>query len=86
LKWPQVGEFGWPPRPYDCCMSPFALLPLYSGAAWVKEWGHWQTDILAAWALGGTIGYLAHERESPFILGVLPHGAMIGLKTKFCPT
>jgi undecaprenyl-diphosphatase len=60
-----------------------ALLPVYSGVARVKEWGHWQTDILAAWALGGVSGYWAHERDSPLILSVMPHSVMVGLKTQF---
>jgi uncharacterized membrane protein YgdD (TMEM256/DUF423 family) len=60
-----------------------ALLPVYTGVARVKEWGHWQTDVLAAWALGGVSGYWAHTRDSPFILSVMPHGIVVGLKTQF---
>src|ERR1035438_5714598 len=60
-----------------------ALLPLYSGVARIKEWGHWQTDVLASWALGGATGYWAYTRETPLILSVLPHGVMVGLHTQF---
>jgi undecaprenyl-diphosphatase len=60
-----------------------ALLPVYSGVARVKERGHWQTDILASWALGGVTGYWAHERDSPLILSVMPHSIVVGLKTQF---
>ncbi|TMH37401.1 MAG: phosphatase PAP2 family protein [Betaproteobacteria bacterium] len=60
-----------------------ALLPLYTGAIRVKNWGHWQTDVLASWALGGITGYWAYKRESPLILSVMPHGIMVGLKTSF---
>ncbi len=60
-----------------------ALLPLYSGVARMKEWGHWQTDVLASWALGGVAGYWAYTRETPLILSVLPHGVMVGLHTEF---
>jgi acid phosphatase family membrane protein YuiD len=60
-----------------------ALLPAYDAIARVKVHGHWQTDVLASLALGTTTGYLAHSRESPFILGVLPHGFMIGVKHSF---
>ena len=42
-----------------------ALLPLYSGVARMKEWGHWQTDVLASWALGGVTGYWASTRDPP---------------------
>jgi undecaprenyl-diphosphatase len=60
-----------------------ALLPIYSGIARVKEQGHWQTDIIASWALGVGTGYLAHSLGTPLILSVMPHGVMIGWKTQF---
>jgi hypothetical protein len=60
-----------------------ALLPVYTGVARVKEWGHWQTDVLASWALGAATGYWGHSREAPFILSVLPHGVMVGIHTQF---
>ncbi|HYR35784.1 MAG TPA: phosphatase PAP2 family protein [Burkholderiales bacterium] len=59
------------------------LLPLYDAIARVKVGAHWQTDVLAGWALGTATGYLAQRRESPFILGVLPHGFSVGLKKQF---
>src|SRR5450759_5388515 len=59
------------------------LLPVYDGIARMKVWGHWQTDVLAGFALGGLTGYYAHNRDSPFILGVFPHGFMIGLHKQF---
>ena len=60
-----------------------ALLPAYDAVARVKVHAHWQTDVLASVALGTTSGYLAHSRESPFILGLLPHGFVIGLEHSF---
>ena len=60
-----------------------ALLPAYSGVARMKEWGHWQTDVLASWALGTATGYWAHTRETPLILSVMPHGVMVGWHTQF---
>lgn len=60
-----------------------ALLPLYSGVARMKEWGHWQTDVLASWALGGVTGYWAYTLDTPLILSVLPHSVMVGLHTQF---
>jgi PAP2 superfamily len=59
------------------------LLPIYDGIARMKVQAHWQTDVLAGFALGGLTGYYAHNRESPFILSVLPHGFMVGLHKKF---
>lgn len=59
------------------------LLPIYDGIARMKVQAHWQTDVLAGFALGGLTGYYAHNRDSPFILGVLPHGFTIGVRKQF---
>lgn len=59
------------------------VLPAYDAAARVKEGAHWQSDVLAGWALGTTVGYFAAKRQSPFFLNVLPHGFMVGLHAKF---
>ena len=59
------------------------LLPAYIATARVKVQAHWQTDVLAGFALGTLTGYLAHTRDSPVILGVLPHGFMVGLRAQF---
>jgi len=59
------------------------LLPVYDAIARVKTQGHWQTDVLAATALGTLTGYLAHRRDNPFILGVLPHGITVGVHKRF---
>jgi undecaprenyl-diphosphatase len=59
------------------------LLPAYDAIARVKVGAHWQTDVLAGWALGTATGYLARRRDDPFILGVLPHGFTVGLKKQF---
>ena len=76
---PYMFEYG---RDYPAVYA-LALLPIYSGIARVKEWGHWQTDVLASWALGTGMGYWAHTRETPIILSIMPHGIMVGLKTSF---
>lgn len=60
-----------------------AILPIYDGIARVKSQAHWQTDILASWALGAGIAWYAHSREHPLILGVLPHGFEIGIRRSF---
>lgn len=58
-------------------------LPLYDAAARVKTRGHWQTDVLAAWALGTAFGIFAHDRDLPFFLGMMPHGVMVGWHASF---
>jgi PAP2 superfamily len=59
------------------------LLPAYDTVARVKVHAHWQTDVMASFALGTTTGYLAHTRDSPVILSALPHGFMVGLRAQF---
>ena len=59
------------------------LVPLYVGVARVKAQAHWQTDVLAGWAVGGLAGWYAHERDSPLLLQIMPHGIFVGLKKKF---
>jgi undecaprenyl-diphosphatase len=59
------------------------LLPLYVGAGRIKNQAHWQTDVLAGWAVGGLSGWYAHSRETPFMIEILPHGFAVGLKTQF---
>ena len=43
-------------------------LPVYDAIARVKVQSHWQTDVLAGFAIGTAAGYYAHSREHPFIL------------------
>ena len=59
------------------------LLPVYDGIARLKSNAHWQTDVLAGFALGTAAGYYAHNRDTPFVLGVLPHGFSVGIRGKF---
>lgn len=58
-------------------------LPAYDSVARMKTWGHWQTDVLAGWAIGTAWGIYAHGREMPFFLSVMPHGVMLGWHTTF---
>lgn len=60
-----------------------ALLPVYDGIARMKTWGHWQSDVLAGLALGGTMGWLMHDREAPLVLGVLPQGFSVGFNKRW---
>ena len=59
------------------------LLPVYDGIARLKSNAHWQTDVLAGFALGTAAGYFAHGRESPITLGILPHGFTVGIRRRF---
>ena len=58
-------------------------LPVYDGIARMKVRGHWQTDVLAGFALGTASGYWAHSREKPFVLNMLPNGIMVGYHARW---
>ncbi len=59
------------------------ILPAYDMVARVKVRGHWQSDVLAGFALGTMAGMYAHSRSQPLVLSALPQGFMVGLKKKF---
>jgi hypothetical protein len=59
------------------------LLPIYDSVARMKSQAHWQSDVIAGYALGGLTAYYAHNRDSPFFLGLLPHGIYAGFKKDF---
>jgi len=59
------------------------LLPLYVGAGRIKNQAHWQTDVLAGWAVGGLSGWFAHSRDVPIMIQLLPHGFQIGYGRQF---
>jgi hypothetical protein len=59
------------------------LLPAYDAVARVKSHAHWQSDVLAAWALGTGVGWYAHDREQPFTVTVLPKAVTVGWRTRF---
>ena len=60
------------------------LLPLYDGIARMKVQAHWQSDVIAGFALGSAAGWLMHSNpNTPYVLSVLPHGFYIGLKKSF---
>ena len=67
----------------DLAVYALLLLPLYVGAGRIKNQQHWQTDVLAGWAVGGLSGWYAHERDVPILIELLPHGVAVGLKAKF---
>ncbi len=59
------------------------LLPLYDSVARVKVRAHWQSDVLASFAIGTAIGAFAHSRSSAISVGLLPHGLTVGWKKSF---
>ncbi len=59
------------------------LLPLYDMVARMKVQAHWQTDVLAGFAVGTLSGYYAHSRQKSFTLQILPGGFSVGLKREF---
>ncbi len=57
-------------------------LPVYDAIARVKVHGHWQSDVIAGFALGTGTGYFVHQRTgTPWVLSIMPHGIYVGLKT-----
>ena len=59
------------------------LLPIYDATARLKSHAHWQTDVIAAWALGTGVGYWSTTRSTPLSVQILPRGLSIGLYKKF---
>jgi undecaprenyl-diphosphatase len=59
------------------------VLPLYDAIARMKVRGHWQTDVLAGFAVGSAAGWYAHSRDQPLVLSVMPHGVVVGLRRQW---
>ena len=59
------------------------LLPIYDAIARVKARAHWQSDVLASFALGTAVGYYAHARSGSLVVGVLPRGLSVGWRQQF---
>jgi membrane-associated phospholipid phosphatase len=57
------------------------LLPLFDAVGRVKVHGHWQSDVIAGFALGTATGYfMQHRKRTPLVLGMLPHGFYVGFR------
>ena len=59
------------------------LVPLYVGEGRIKNRQHWQSDVLAGWAVGGLSGWFAHSRDVPILVQILPNGFSVGLHKQF---
>jgi hypothetical protein len=58
-------------------------LPAYVGVGRLKNQAHWQTDVLAGWALGAAAGYYSHNRDTPILVSILPGGITVGIRKRF---
>jgi membrane-associated phospholipid phosphatase len=58
-------------------------LPAYDGIARIKSHAHWQSDVIAGWALGSGIGYWSTRWRVPLLVRILPGGATVGISTRF---
>lgn len=59
------------------------LLPLYDAVARLKSQAHWQTDVIAGWALGTGVGYWSSTRATPISVQILPRGLSVGFSKRF---
>jgi hypothetical protein len=59
------------------------ILPVYDAIARLKSHAHWQTDVIAGWALGTGVGYWSAKRQTPISVEILPGGLSIGLSKRF---
>jgi undecaprenyl-diphosphatase len=73
---PYMLEYG-PDHPAVYLLS---IIPLYVGVGRVKAQAHWQSDVIAGWAVGGLAGWYAQQRDQPLLLQLMPHGIFVGLK------
>jgi hypothetical protein len=58
-------------------------LPVYDAIARMKSHAHWQSDVIAGWALGTGVGYWATTRATPLSVQILPHGVSVGFSKRF---
>lgn len=59
-------------------------LPLYDAIARVKSQAHWQSDVLAGWALGTGFGYWTATRGgAPISVQILPKGLTVAWRQTF---
>ncbi len=59
------------------------ILPVWDAYARLKSQAHWQTDVIAGWALGTGVGYWSTTRATPISVQILPRGLSIGFSKRF---
>jgi undecaprenyl-diphosphatase len=59
------------------------VLPMYDAFARMKSRAHWQSDVIAGWALGSAVGYWSTKRDTPFSVQILPRGVSVGFYKRF---
>jgi undecaprenyl-diphosphatase len=59
------------------------ILPVYDAIARLKSQAHWQTDVIAGWALGTAVGYWSTTRAVPLTVQILPDGLSVGFSKRF---
>ncbi len=59
------------------------ILPIYDAIARMKSQAHWQTDVIAGWALGTGVGYWSTTRGTPIFVQILPDGLSVGFSKRF---
>jgi len=59
------------------------IIPVYDAFARMKSQAHWQSDVIAGWALGTAVGYWTTTRATPFSVQILPRGLTVGYYKRF---
>jgi hypothetical protein len=59
------------------------ILPVYDAFARMKSQAHWQSDVIAGWALGSAVGYWSSTRTTPISVQILPRGLSVGFYKRF---
>jgi membrane-associated phospholipid phosphatase len=59
------------------------ILPVYDAFARLKSQAHWQSDVIAGWALGTAVGYWTTTRATPISVQILPRGLSVGYYKRF---
>ena len=59
------------------------ILPVYDAFARLKSKAHWQSDVIAGWALGSAVGFWSTTRPLPISVQILPRGLSMGFYQRF---
>jgi PAP2 superfamily len=59
------------------------VLPAYDAVARLKSQEHWQSDVIAGWAIGSAVGYWTTKWKTPISVQMLPGGVSVGFSHRF---